>query len=139
MSSPIRKSMLLVSAAAAMALAGCARPPITTGSINDPSDYRDRHPIVIDSKTKSLGIYPIRGPGGLDSRQRDDIRAFVSEYRTLGHGQIQILLPSSGGTLQRQTLKFIRDELKAAAITPAYTRLGHYEPINPSDVSPIKL
>jgi pilus assembly protein CpaD len=137
---PIRKTALLASIAAFAVLAGCARPPVvTTGSVEPPADYRDRHPIVITTSPKSISIYPFRGPGGLDKRQRQDIREFAEDYRRAGRSHITAMMPSGGGKLQKQTIGFIRKELAAAGIPAAYLRTGHYEPLNPSDAAPVKL
>jgi pilus assembly protein CpaD len=134
-----RKSTLLASLALLAIVAGCAKSSDTTGSISEPADYRDRHPIVIDSAPKSISIYPMRGPGGLDRRQVDDIQDFAQEYRRTGRGHISVLLPSGSGKEQSQTLGFIRKELSAAGIPAAYLRNGHYEPMRPNPVSPVKI
>jgi pilus assembly protein CpaD len=140
MARPFRNTALLASLAVFAALAGCARPPVeTTGSIEPPYDYRDRHPIVVTTSPKSISIYPFRGPGGLDRRQREDIREFAEEYRRAGRSRITAMMPSGGGKLQQQTIGFIRKELAAAGIPAAYIRAGHYEPLNPSDAAPVKL
>jgi pilus assembly protein CpaD len=139
MASLIRKTALFAPLAILAVIAGCASPPITTGSVDSPNDYRDRHPIVIDTSMSSINIYPMRGPGGLDKRQTIDIRAFADDYRTRGRGRMMVLIPSSGGRDQKQTLGFIRKELAAAGIAGAYVQNGHYDPDHPNDVSPVKL
>ncbi len=139
MASLIRKTALTATLAALLAAGGCAKPQITTGSLDSPSDYRDRHPIVIDTKVRSTSIYPMRGPGGLNRRQSDDIKDLADEFRSNGRGHVMVLLPSNAGRDQQQTLGFIRKELKEAGIPAAYVRTSHYEPLNPSKVSPVKI
>jgi pilus assembly protein CpaD len=139
MASQFRKTPLLLSLAAIIAVAGCARPQVTTGSIESPSDYRDRHPIVIDTAPKSISIYPMRGPGGLNRRQAEDIKDFAAQYRATGRSQLAVLMPTSGGKEQKQTLGFIRKELAAAGIPSAYLKSGHYDPVHPNEVSPVKI
>ncbi len=130
---------LLSAIAVSALLAGCARPPIVTGSIDPPADYRDRHPIVVDTVVKDISIYPMRGPGGLNKRQVTDIRDLADEYRSTGRGHIRVLMPSNAGKEQSQTLSFVRKELAAAGIPAAYVRQGHYDPSHPTEVSPVRI
>jgi pilus assembly protein CpaD len=139
MSSPFQKTALLATMIGVLALGGCANSPSSTGSISAPSDYRDRHPIVIDTAPKSISIYPIRGPGGLDRRQTADIKEMVKLYRERGTGHIRILMPSGGGKLQAQTASFARKALAQNGIPSSHLKTGHYEPVNPGEASPVKI
>jgi pilus assembly protein CpaD len=124
---------------AAALLAGCAKQPLTTGSIEPSSDYRENHPIVIDEKEKWIDIYPMRGPGGLDKRQREDIAAFVRDYRETARGALELQMPSGAGQSQVQTGHYIRKALGEAGFPSSHLRAGHYEPSRASEVAPVRL
>jgi pilus assembly protein CpaD len=135
----LSKTALLASIAVTLAIGGCAKPTGTAALSEPSSDYRERHPIVIDTVPKNVSIYPLRGPGGLDRRQAEDIRAFAADYRATGSGHVMLMMPSNGGKLQHQTLSYARKELIAAGIPATHLRNGHYDPINPTNASPVKL
>jgi pilus assembly protein CpaD len=139
MASLLCKTALLASVAVTLALGGCAKPAGTAALSEPSSDYRERHPIVVDMVPKNVSIYPMRGPGGLDRRQTADIRAFAADYRATGSGHVTLMMPSNGGKLQHQTLSYARQELIAAGIPATHLRNGHYDPINPTKASPVRL
>ncbi len=127
----IRSKTLRTAATAALValgLAGCAKHVDTTSSIESPSDYRDRHPIVIDLTPEFLAVYPMRGPGGLDRRQQADIAAFAEEYRSRGSGHIRLLMPSNAGRDQQQTARFVRERWLPRAYPPAISRTATIPP-----------
>jgi pilus assembly protein CpaD len=136
----MKPASLALTAALGLALAGCVKSDYQpTGSLNESSDHTVRHPIVIDSVPKSVSIYPMRGPGGLDRRQREDLRALAEEYRTRGRGHLVIKMPSNAGRDQSQTLSYIRKALHEEGIPGAYLQTGHYEPMHPTAASPVKV
>jgi pilus assembly protein CpaD len=128
----------LAALAVGIVLAGCARKPEVTGSIGAPSDYRDRHPIVMQAGHFEIGVYPIRGPGGLDRRQRDDLADFVETYRERGRGHITIAAPDPATPEIRQTLAQVRAGFKEMLVPASYVRAATY-PGTAGAVSPVKL
>jgi len=64
-----------------------------TNAGRDPPDYRDRHPIVITDKNRTLDIFVGANAGPLDPRQRQDLRAFVQEFRQHGKGVMMAYVP----------------------------------------------
>jgi pilus assembly protein CpaD len=120
-------------------LAGCAKQDLNTGSIEPSSDYRMNHPIVMDEKERSIAIYPMRGPGGLDQRQRDDIAQFIEDYRATARSPLEMQMPSGAGKSQMQTAQHIRKALSEAGFPSSHLRAGHYEPSRTSSVAPVKL
>ena len=77
---------LLAGVALSIVLSACGVDRIVTNAGRDPSDYRDRHPIVITDKNRTLDIFVGANSGPLDPRQRQDLRAFVLEFRLHGKG-----------------------------------------------------
>ncbi|MBV9519247.1 MAG: CpaD family pilus assembly protein [Hyphomicrobiales bacterium] len=84
---------ILAGVALSVALSGCGADRIVTNAGRDPSDYRDRHPIVITDKNRTLDIFVGANSGPLDSRQRQDLRAFVQEFRQHGKGVMMAYVP----------------------------------------------
>jgi type IV pilus biogenesis protein CpaD/CtpE len=72
-------------AALGSSLAACADRVVTGPTY--PVDVRERHPIVLADAPRTLDVF-VNSATGLDSRQRDDVRAFAGEYRRYGQGQI---------------------------------------------------
>jgi pilus assembly protein CpaD len=140
MSRSARNLLIPLAIGAAALMTGCARQSsLATGSIEPSSDYRENHPIVIDEKEKSIAIYPMRGPGGLDKRQRADIAQFVKDYRETARSPLALEMPSGVGKTQMQTAKHIRAALADAGFPSSHLRSGHYEPTRASDVAPVRL
>src|SRR3954469_24412346 len=75
----------------ALAVGACAPDRVITGSTY-PTDYRERHPIVLAHAPQSLDVFV--APGGIDPRQREDIEDFATEYRRHGEGAMTIEVPS---------------------------------------------
>jgi len=84
---------LLAGVALSIALSACGADRIVTNAGRDPSDYRDRHPIVITDKNRTLDIFVGANSGPLDPRQREDLRAFVQEFRQRGKGVMMAYVP----------------------------------------------
>jgi pilus assembly protein CpaD len=84
---------LVASLALSLALSGCGADRIVSNAGRDPSDYRDRHPIVITDKNRTLDIFVGANIGPLDPRQRQDLRAFVQEFRQHGKGNMTAFVP----------------------------------------------
>ena len=85
------RALLVASIAAGMA--GCnttARD--TTGGI--PQNYRERHPISISERDKSLTLFIGAGRGGLTPTQRAEVMAFAQTWRHEASGGITIERPT---------------------------------------------
>lgn len=120
-------------AVAAPALGGCVGAAETTGS-TFPSDFRDRHPIVIADLPRTLDVF-VEGRSGFDARQRQDLAAYLAEYRRLGSGALVAQVPvgteNSGDT--RAALARIRSAAGGRIAT------ARYEPADLSVAAPIRL
>src|SRR5215207_7674984 len=109
---PARTRRRLAALATLAALAGaCAPDRAVTGSTY-PYDVRARHPIVLTDGSRKLDVF-IVGSGALNPRQREDVLAFVAEYRRYGQGPIAAQIPSGGKTdgYAHRTLDSIRGAL----------------------------
>jgi pilus assembly protein CpaD len=118
----------------ATALAACAPDRVVTGSAY-PVDYRERHPIVLTHAPQSLDLF-LSG-SRLDRRQREDLAAFVAEYRRSGEGPMSAAVPEGPGpgaaavraTLAEAGVPFVtstypvRDPALAAPIRLSFRRL----------------
>ena len=74
-------------------LSACGADRVVTNAGRDPSDYRDRHPIVITDKNRTLDIFVGANSGPLDPRQRQDLRAFVQDFQRHGKGIMTAYVP----------------------------------------------
>lgn len=83
----------LVVAAALMAT-GCMKNR-ATAQIAYPDDVRERHPITLGTKVKTLDLFAMGG--GIGERQTEDLAGFVAAYRREGRGPIIVQVPSGPG------------------------------------------
>lgn len=115
------------------ALAACNSQEQITGSIY-PSDYRDRHPIVLADRPRVLDVF-VGGPGGLVSRERQDIGAFFAEYAKHGTGVMMAQVPRGYGTnpATRRAVETLR------AYAGGRLAVSTYQPADPNVASPIRL
>ncbi len=129
----LRAGALLLAAAALPALGGCQTQKEITGSIF-PSDYRERHPIVLADGPRVLDVF-VEGPRGLVSRSRQDIGDFFAEYRRHGSGPMLAQVPVGHGTNPgtRSALAQIRDG------SGNRLSISDYQPNDPTVASPIRL
>jgi pilus assembly protein CpaD len=137
-SGPLVRRMLTASAMAA-AVSGCAADRVVTGS-TPPTDYRQRHPIVLAEGAHKLDVF-VTGQAGLDGRQRDDIRAFAAEYRRSGQGAILAQVPagSRSDVGAHATMARIQAELRQAGLPAGYVAVSAYPVLDPLVASPIRL
>ena len=129
---------LLVSAALACLVSACAADRVVTGS-TDSRDYRERHPIVLGEGWRTLDLF-VTGGGGLDPRQRDDLRAFAAEYRTHGQGAIVARVPSGSRSDAgaHYAMSRISDALAEAGLADRLS-VSPYPVVDPWLAAPIRL
>ncbi|SEC45528.1 pilus assembly protein CpaD [Rhizobiales bacterium GAS191] len=84
---------LFAGLALSLALGGCGVDRMVPNAGREPSDYRARHPIVMADKSHTLDIFVGANAGPLDLRQREDLRAFVQEFRERGKGVVTAFVP----------------------------------------------
>lgn len=128
-----RRLAALALVAALPALAGCQTKEQITGSIY-PSDYRDRHPIVLADRPRVLDVF-VEGSSGLVTRERQDIGAFFAEYARYGTGAMVAQVPHGYGTnpATHRAIEAIRAGVRGRLVVQPY------RPNDPNVASPIRL
>jgi pilus assembly protein CpaD len=110
-----------------------------TGSI--PSDYRLRHPIVIQEADRTLEVLVGSRRGGLTAAQRADVAAFALAWLREGTGGIMIDLPTatSNAYAASQTLREIEAMLSANGVPANGVKVREYRPENPRQFATIRI
>jgi pilus assembly protein CpaD len=121
--------------AATMLLAGCMGSHDATSSI--PSDYRQRHPIVLTSANETLDVF-VGSVGGLDHRQKEDVRSFARDYMANGQGPLIAYLPADSQTAGTNAgLNGIRQTLAGGGAS-GRLQIAHYH-AGDGKAAPIRL
>lgn len=116
-----------------LVLGACGPDRVVTGSTY-PTDYRDRHPVVLTNGPHTVDIFV---GGGLDPRQRDDIAAFAAEYRTRGQGLVTADVPAGGRS--GNGLSLVREALVEAGVPAGRVVVTSYPVTDPRLAAPIRL
>jgi pilus assembly protein CpaD len=106
----------LLGAALALLVAGCAGPPVDTGSNPIQTDYRVRHPIVMKEGKQGLALHIGPGRGGLSPVQRAEVVSFAQNWRREATGGITIDRPA-GGPNERAALDTLKEVLSIVVQT----------------------
>ena len=106
-----------------------------------PDNYKERHPIVLTDATRSLDVFVGRGGHkGIDPRQEEDVKSFVSEYLAQGKGGIRAIIPQGTGqeAYVQVTLSAVRKAISAAGGNGPVS-VAVYNPADPTVAAPIRL
>jgi pilus assembly protein CpaD len=119
----------LLMAGLTVAITGCnttARD--TTGSV--PVDYRDRHPIAIKEKDRTLTLFVGAGRGGLTPMQRAEVLAFAQTWKREATGGVIIDRPvgSPNERAAHDTLKQVLSILASVGIPNHGIGIKPYHP-----------
>ena len=133
-----RNAVLL---AFSLSLGACATPNIddrTTGSV--PLDYRERHPIVITDKTRTLDVPVGQGDAVLPEGTRDTILGFLGRYRAESTGVIQVARPvgAANAGLAANAAAEIEELLALAGVADQDVVRGTY-PVAGDAIAPVRL
>jgi pilus assembly protein CpaD len=121
--------------AAALLLTGCMGSKDVTSSI--PADYRQRHPIILTQANETLDVF-VGNVGGLDLRQKEDVRSFARDYMANGQGPLIAYLPADSQTAGTNAgLNGIRQTLAGGGAS-GRLQIAHYH-AGPGKAAPIKL
>jgi pilus assembly protein CpaD len=122
----------------ALPLSACAPDRVVTGSVY-PTDYRERHPIVLAQAPQSLDVFVT--PEGLDERQQDDLLAFAAEYRIHGQGPLTASVPAGpvSKSSGRSSLSPIYAVLAQAGIPSGEVLVTSYAVHTPRLAAPVRL
>lgn len=130
----------LLVVAFALAAGGCKHDPIVTNSVY-PVDYRDRHPIVIAERPRSVEIFIGSGRGGLTAAQRAQVAAFGGSWRREGNGLLIVDVPQGtpNETAARATVREVTSILHSAGVPPKAISVRPYRPAPSIEMGPIRL
>jgi pilus assembly protein CpaD len=131
--------LLLILAALASPLGGCAADRVVTGSTDVP-DYRQRHPIVLTEGARTLDVF-VTGHASLDGRQLEDILAFAAEYRRGGQGAILAQVPAGtrNDAAAHATMARITHALAEGGLPASYVTVTAYAVADPFVAAPVRL
>jgi len=125
----------------ALSLAGCYREPPVDYTASVPADYRDRHPIRLTDKDRTLQILIGSGRAGLTATQRAQVAAMGSDWRREGSGFIVVETPrhAVNSKAARDTVHEISSLLKFAGVSDRATRFRTYEQPYRDDLGAIRI
>jgi pilus assembly protein CpaD len=128
-------------AALAATLVACKTSRETTASILPSEDYRQRHPIVIQERDRTIVVLVGKGRGGLTPAQRADVAAFAIQWKRETTGGVVIDLPvrTPNARAASDTLREIQSVLVAAGVPADGIRVDSYQPPDPDKLAPIKI
>jgi pilus assembly protein CpaD len=125
----------------ALFLAGCQteRPIDYTGSV--PTDYRDRHPIRLADKERTLQILVGSGRAGLTATQRAQVAAMGSDWRREGSGYIVVETPARAvnSRAARDSVREIRSLLQFAGVSARALKFRTYDQPYREDLGAIRV
>jgi pilus assembly protein CpaD len=104
---------------------------VPTASI--PTDYRLRHPIVIQEANRTTEVFVGSARGGLTAAQRADILGSARTWLREGTGGIVIDMPvdTPNARAARDSLREIQAILAAAGVPPRGITVRNYRPTDP--------
>jgi pilus assembly protein CpaD len=127
-------------AGCAALVSGCARQEAAfTASV--PSDYRQRHPIVIKEKAHTVHLFIGNSNGGLSPDQRGDVYAFARSWKREATGGVIIDVPAgtrnaaaAGGAATEAKRLLVSAGVPARAIV-----VRPYRTSNPQQLATVRL
>jgi pilus assembly protein CpaD len=128
----------LMAGAFATTLAGCYQ---TEVAINEyPTDYRQRHPIVLREGAQNIDVLLGSNRGGLTASQRADVMSFAQTWRAEAGSGIIIEVPKGGPTdhAASTAMREIRSMFTAVGVPSSAIYVRSYRPAKTSLAS-IKL
>jgi pilus assembly protein CpaD len=132
----------LAAAGLALALGGCthtSQSASVTGSI--PTDYRQRHPIVVQEADQTIDIFVGAGRGGLTASQRAEVSALARTWLREGTGTIIIDAPVHTPNARAATdaVREIRSLFAAAGIPSRGVTTRPYQPSDPGQLATVRI
>jgi pilus assembly protein CpaD len=106
-----------------------------------PTDYRQRHPIVVQEADRTIEVFVGTGRGGLTASQRTDVTAYAQTWMNEGTGPIAIDLPVStpNARAATQSLQDIQAIFSSVGVPARGVTVRRYTPANPARFATIKL
>jgi pilus assembly protein CpaD len=144
-SRPLRTKRLMSTVALlgiAMALGACKH---TTDDValtsSVPSDYRLRHPIVIQEADRTIEVFVGSGRSGLMASQRAEVTAMGNTWLRDGTGSLVIEVPANtpNARAAEQSVREIKSLLSAVGVPPRGVTVRHYTPADPRQFATIRI
>ena len=128
--------------ATAFTMAGCAnhsKNHFTVGSV--PSNYKTKHPIVIDEKEQVLDIPVARSSYDLPIASASSVEGFAHAFRTSESRTMTVLVPtgSPNESAARKVASSVVETLKNAGISAHRIRTAGYHAAQHGSAAPIRL
>jgi pilus assembly protein CpaD len=128
-------------ASVAVGAAGCNTLTYSPMTAEMPSDYRLRHPIVVEEKNTKLTVFVGAHRGSLTPTQRAEVGSFAQSWRKDATGGVVIEVPT--GTPNQRAAHDVAHEVKAilaaSEIPASAIAVRPYHPGNPDKFAPIKV
>jgi pilus assembly protein CpaD len=123
-------------------LGACTASRETTGAIADyPRDIRQRHPIVIQERDRTVEVFVGSKRGGLTPAQRADVLAFAQSWKREGASGVLLNVPA-GTPNERaaaESAREIQSILGAAGVPGQGVATRNYQPEGPERLATIRL
>lgn len=135
-----RTALRLIAAAGfALTLAGCYATP-KVAEVPYPTDYRDRHPITIKERERTVEIFVGRNRGGLTPAQRADVLSFSQQWRREAMSGIIVDVPRGNGfdRAVSDSMREVHSILAASGVPRNAVYVRNYRP-GPVALASIKL
>lgn len=134
----LRTALLMVALAATLGACKHTEEDITASV---PTDYRERHPIVVQEADRSIEVFVGTGRGGLTASQRTDVAAYAQTWLQEGTGPMAIDVPVStpNARAASQSVRDIQGIMSSVGIPSRGVTVRQYTPPNPKQFATIKL
>lgn len=123
----------------AATLAGCYTVRDTTNDV--PTDYRQRHPITLQERDRTVDLFVGANRGGLTPAQRADVLAFANAWKREATGGIVVDVPT-GTPNERAAADSLHEAqsiLAGAGVPPNGVVVRPYQPTDPAKLATIRL
>jgi pilus assembly protein CpaD len=119
---------LLAAIGLASLLAGCYQTQVAQQ--NEPSDYRERHPITLKEGNRRVEVFLGRNRGGLNPAQRADVLSFAQLWRREATSGIVIDVPKGGPTdhAAADSMREVHSILAASGVPRNAVYVRDYKP-----------
>lgn len=106
-----------------------------------PSDYRQRHPIVIQEADRTVEVFVGSERGGLTATQRTDIAGLAQAWLREGTGAIIIEQPAGtpNARAAKDSLREIHAVLTAIGVPPRGIKVRDYKPVSDRQFATIRV
>lgn len=141
--SPRRWRAALLLIGISVSLGGCLTHTRDPGNAlaSIPSDYRQRHPIVIEEANRTVEVFVGSGRGGLTATQRADVIGLGQAWLREGTGSLLIDLPKDtpNARASSESYREIRSLLSAIGVPARAITTRSYTPNDPRQFATVRL